>query len=186
MPASSQLTPPAEQGRGRFYFTNDFRSIPQIFTQETIKVSRSSITEDPFRARVNKPHQVIRGIDFQGGPFLYGYVTTRPKPTAEVLLISHMGDPVLCLWNAGLGKAAAFTSDAKSKWAFDWLRWDGYQRFWAQLVRSVMRNSGRMALAMESAVDVTGDKATVQVDAIVSASRRRRSTDCSLFCGGAA
>lgn len=155
----------ARTGKGRFYFTNDFRTIPQIFTQETIKVSKSSITEDPFRARVTKEHQSVRGIDFEGSPFLYGYVTTRAKPTAEVVLSTHMNDPLYTLWNFGLGKVGAFTSDAKTKWAYGWLRWDGYQRFWAQLVRSVMRNSGQSKLAMQSEVIVQGDTAIIRVDA---------------------
>lgn len=155
----------ARAGKGRFYFTDDFRTIPQIFTQETIKVSKSTITEDPFRPRIVKNHQTVRGIDFEGSPFLYGYVTTRPKPTAEVVLNTHMNDPLFCIWNYGLGKAAAFTSDAKTKWAYGWLRWDGYQRFWAQVVRAVMRNSGRMAVSMQSEVEVQGDKAKIKVDA---------------------
>jgi Ca-activated chloride channel homolog len=155
----------ARTGKGRFYYTDDFRTIPQIFTQETIKVSKSSITEHPFRAQVVKDHQCVRGINFEGSPYLYGYVATRPKPSAEVILSTHLNEPLFCIWNFGLGKSAAFTSDAKSKWAYGWLRWDGYQRFWAQAVRTVMRNSGRAALILQSQVQVKGDKARIRIDA---------------------
>lgn len=153
----------ARAGKGRFYYTDDFRTIPQIFTQETIKVSKSSITEDPFEPRVLKEHSCIRGINFEG-KHLYGYVSTRPKKTAEVILNTHLNEPLFCLWNFGLGRSAAFTSDAKSKWAYGWLRWDGYQRFWAQVVRTVMRNSGRAALTMQSRVVVKGDKARIKIE----------------------
>jgi len=37
--------------------------------------------------------------------------------------MSHQEDPVLATWRFGLGRAAAFTSDAKAKWAVLWLRW---------------------------------------------------------------
>lgn len=47
----------------------------------------------------------------------WGYVITRPKPTSEVLLAADTGDPLLAWWRYGLGMTAAFTSDAKSRYA---------------------------------------------------------------------
>ena len=88
-----------------------------------------------------KPTQVLSGIDLQVAPFLLGYVATQPRPTAEIFLVSDRGDPLLASWQYGLGKSVAFTSDAKARWASDWLEWPGYAKFWTQLVRDTMRKT---------------------------------------------
>ena len=81
----------------------------------------------------------MSGIDLNLAPFLLGYVATQPRPTAEIFLVSDRGDPILASWQYGLGKSVAFTSDAKARWATDWLEWSGYGKFWTQLVRDTMR-----------------------------------------------
>ena len=74
-------------------------------------------------------------------PFLLGYVMTRPKPTSEVILATESGEPLLAWWRYGLGMTTAFTSDAKSRWAAEWITWEGYSKFWTQVVRQTMRKS---------------------------------------------
>jgi hypothetical protein len=74
---------------------------------------------------------------------LKGFVSTQAKDTAEVLLASESEAPLLARWNYGLGRTAIFTSDVKNRWAVDWLQWDGYGKFWAQLVRETMRHLDR-------------------------------------------
>src|SRR5207237_214487 len=83
--------------------------------------------------------QMLDGIGLEHAPPLRGYVSTKPKPLSEVLLVSDYGEPLLARWRQGLGQAVAFTSDVKNRWASDWLHWPGYQQFWAQLVRSPTR-----------------------------------------------
>jgi hypothetical protein len=58
-----------------------------------------------------------------GLPQLQGYVATTPKPAAQVVLISNLGGPVLTVWQYGLGRVVAWTSDALGLWTADWLRW---------------------------------------------------------------
>ena len=48
-------------------------------------------------------------------------------------LVSDKGDPILAHWQYGLGRAVAFTSDAKAKWARDWLGFPGLVIFTALL-----------------------------------------------------
>lgn len=129
----------ARWGRGRYYFTADPYDIPQIFTKETMSASKSSLVEEPFLPQVLHNDPVIQGIDWGSTPFLFGYVVCSAKATAKVPLITERGDPLLATWRFGLGKTAAFMSDAKSRWAGDWLGWPGYNVFWAQVVRDTMR-----------------------------------------------
>ena len=66
---------------------------------------------------------------------------TRPKPTADLWLATETGAPLLATWRYGLGKAGAFTSDARNRWAIDWLRWPSFDRFWAGVFRHLLREA---------------------------------------------
>ncbi len=154
----------AERGGGRFYHTNDPRSIPRIFTKETTQVARSAVVEEATRPRVVKSAAVLRGIDWGGAPPLRGYVATRARPRSETLLVAGHGEPLLALWRQGLGKAAAFTSDVKDRWASAWLAWPGYQKFWAQLAREVMRHRAQHAFALQARA--ADGRVEVTVDAL--------------------
>ncbi len=131
-------------GRGRYYYTEDVYSIPRIFALETQLASKASLIEQPFRPAVRHGHhEVLREIEWDRVPPLGGYVATTPKLTAETLLVSHQQDPVLAVWRYGVGRAAAFTSDAKAKWGVLWLKWDMYGKLFSQLVRWILRSGGR-------------------------------------------
>ncbi|MHC4876992.1 MAG: FixH family protein [Planctomycetota bacterium] len=153
----------AEIGKGRYYFTNDPLAIPQIFAKETMTASKSAINEEPFLPQVIRSTPALSDIDFDAAPFLLGYVVTRPKPTSEVILATETGDPLLSWWRYGLGMSAAFTSDAKSRWAAEWLTWPGYNRFWAQVIRQCMRKSDAKGFLVD--VERHGSTARVTLDA---------------------
>lgn len=129
----------AQWGSGRFYLALDPRTVPQIFAKETMTASKSAIQEAPFVPVPVRPADFLGGVKFDQAPFLLGYVTTRKKPTAEVWLASEKGEPLLATWRYGLGQAGAWTSDARNRWAVEWLRWEGFGKFWAQLVRKLAR-----------------------------------------------
>ena len=131
----------ARIGNGRYYHSTDPTNIPQIFAKETVTASKSAINEQPFTPTILRSTQVLDGVRPEDAPPLLGYVTTRPKPTSEVNLITEKGDPLLSWWRYGLGMSVAFTSDAKSRWAAEWITWPGYSKFWAQVVRHAMRKS---------------------------------------------
>ncbi len=52
-------------------------------------------------------------------------------------------EPHVALCMGELGRAVAFTSDCKARWAVDWLGWDGYAKFWSQTVRWTLRRARR-------------------------------------------
>jgi uncharacterized membrane protein len=134
----------ARWGRGAYYYTEDVHAIPRIFAQEAERASKSSLVEQPFKARVRNPsHEILQGINWDRVPPLGGYVATTPKGNAETLLLTHRDEPLLEVWRYGLGRAVAFTSDAKPKWGVDWLRWRDFNKFWAQVVRWTLRTGSR-------------------------------------------
>jgi uncharacterized membrane protein len=155
----------AKWGRGRFYYTEDSQTIPRIFTLETQLASKASLIEQPFKPQLTAPsHEAMQEIDWKNVPPLGGYVATTLKPTAELALMSHQEDPILATWRFGLGRAVAFTSDAKAKWGTLWLRWRDFNKFWAQLTRWTLRSSSKGdTTAMVQRIDQTGE---VVVDAV--------------------
>ncbi|MEZ6131331.1 MAG: FixH family protein [Planctomycetaceae bacterium] len=155
----------ADIGGGRSYFCTDASSVPQIFARETITASKSAINEEPFLPTLVRATPVLEGVPLDDAPFLLGYVVTRPRPTSEVILAQpETGDPILSWWRYGLGMSVAFTSDARSRWAADWLTWDGYNRFWAQVVRHCMRKSDTRGLTVD--VQRSGDQTHLIVDTL--------------------
>jgi uncharacterized membrane protein len=120
-------------GNGRFHLTDDATNLPQIFAEETTSVQRSYLIEEPFFPNLAGRSPILSGI--QQVPPLYGYVGTSPKATAQVILETHQGDPLLAVWQYGLGRSVAWTSDATGRWGADWVRWQGFPTFWAQAVR---------------------------------------------------
>lgn len=154
----------AQIGGGRFYMCDDPGSVPQIFAKETVEASKSAINELPFIPLLMRPTQVLTGIDIETAPFLLGYVMTRSKPTSEFILASEAGDPVLVWWRYGLGITVAFTSDAKSQWAAEWLTWPDFGKFWAQVIRNAMRKSESKGVFVE--VQRQPDAARVVVDSV--------------------
>ena len=129
----------AEQAKGHFYFCDDVARVPRIFVLETSIAGKMGVTEEPFFPRVVHAVPWLAGLDFPHAPTLLGYVETQPKPAGQLVLAAKNGDPLLVLGHYGRGTSVAFTSDIESRWAAAWLRWAGFDRFWARLAREAMR-----------------------------------------------
>ena len=154
----------AQIGGGRYYFCDSPDAVPQVFAKETVEASKSAINELPFTAQLVRPTSVLEGIDLELSPLLLGYVVTRPKPTAEFILASESGDPLLAWWRYGLGMSVAFTSDAKNRWAGEWLAWPDFGPFWAQIIRHAMRKEDNRGVFVDVRRD--GDKTFVSLDSV--------------------
>lgn len=157
----------AERGNGRFYLTSDALTLPQIFSTETMRVAQSSLIEEPFIAVPLGSSPITAGVNWPQSPLLLGYNATKPKPTAELLLTTERGEPLLATWRYGLGHAAAFTSDAKSRWGAEWLSWPGYAQFWSQLARGIMRRSEDSNFVVNT--NERGDTLDLAIDAVTPA-----------------
>ncbi len=143
----------ADQGRGRFYNVTSPNDLPQIFIKEAAVILKSAIFEEPFNPQYAAASELVRGIGANEYPQLLGYVATTPKPRAEVPLLTDKGDPLLAHWQYGLGRAAAFTSDAKAKWAKNWLGWEKYRQFWSQIAQWSLRRLENADFTTEVSVE---------------------------------
>ncbi len=154
----------ADAGDGRLYMVEDIGALPKIFMKETQEAQKSQLVEDVIHVRVAKKVEAIEGTGVENAPPLHGYVTTKPKPTAETILISDLGEPILARWRHGAGNSVAWTSDVKNRWGVDWIRWGGYPKFWAQVIRSSMRR--KVYDSYDLTAKVADGRAMVTVDAI--------------------
>ncbi len=156
----------ADAGDGRLYMVEDIGALPRIFAKETQEAQKSQLVEDDIHVRIAKRVEAIEGTGVENAPTLKGYVTTKPKPTAETILISDLGEPILARWRHGAGTSVAWTSDVKNRWAVNWIRWGGYPKFFAQVVRSSMRR--KVYDSYDLFAKVADGRAQVTVDAIDS------------------
>lgn len=153
----------ASAGGGQSYSTMDAGTITRIFTQDTLMHTGRMIREEPFEPEFVEKHPMLTGFEKWDSPALLGYVKTLRKATAQVPLVTDLGDPLLAHWRYGLGKVTAFTSDAKSRWASLWItRWPGFSRFWSQVLRETARPPQGRHMDLSAAMD--GDEARLRVD----------------------
>ncbi|MCA9238555.1 MAG: VWA domain-containing protein [Planctomycetales bacterium] len=143
----------AQIGRGRYYETQDPATVPQIFTKETMQASKSAIKEDLYAAVRTGDHPMLSGFTDADLPFSLGYVMTEVKPTAQLLLAAETGDPLLAVGRYGLGHGLAYTSDLTERWGGEWLAWDDCGRFWAQVIRSILRKADAEGMAVNAGVE---------------------------------
>jgi uncharacterized membrane protein len=153
---------------GRYYGprtnpgTSNPAQLPAIYIKETRLVSQAFLYEKKF------PPNLL----FSTGPTeelpkplppLYGFVRTTPKqnPLVEIPIetppIGEQKFPILAYWHYGLGKAVAFTSDARTQpgkkfWDRDWAEWNMYSKFWEQVIDWSLRpvESKRLTMTAET------------------------------------
>lgn len=154
----------AKEGKGRPYIVTSPSMLPQIFIKETAVILKSAIYEEPFKPQQRSASELIRGIGAADYPSLLGYVATTEKPRAETPLWTHKGDPLLAHWQYGLGRAVAFTSDARAKWGKNWLGWEQYKQFWSQLAQWSLRRLENADFTSE--VNVENGQGSISVEAL--------------------
>jgi uncharacterized membrane protein len=131
----------ARVGHGRWAATEDVTYLPRIFAKEAFLVSRRAFVENAKGIQpVIYTSSLLEGFFQTGVPKVYGYVGTTLKPRASLVMHgAEPDDPLLANWSIGLGKCVAYTSDSTSRWGRDWVAWNGYAKFWSQIVRWVSR-----------------------------------------------
>jgi Ca-activated chloride channel family protein len=127
----------AHKTKGKSHFVENPDSIPQIINAEVKSTEDLAIQERPVRAVRVRPVEFTDGIDFTKAPRLEGFVQAEAKEGSEVILRVDDKKPLLVRWRYGLGRVIAFMSDAKSRWAAPWVRWEAFGTLWPQMVRDV-------------------------------------------------
>jgi len=151
----------AIEGGGEFYAVINPRILPRIFVKEIRVVRRPLIREIPFTPFVEPTGSPLTESLGTPLPLLGGLVLTQPResPDVNLLMVAPEGQPILAHWQAGLGRVAAFTSDAHDRWAKDWIDWPGYRQLWTGLARTIARPAGSSNFELMTTFD--GDQLVV-------------------------
>jgi len=169
---SSRLRNIAADTGGKYYEVRDPRALPRIYQRETRRVARPLVKDLPdVPPRMVGRNDIVEGINDPLPP-IRGFVLTTVKdnPLVEVLMRSPEPDEpenstVLASWTYGLGRAAAFTTDAGYRWSTSWKEWENYDKFVSQLVRWSMRpldDQGKFSVAS----DIKDGKVRIVVTAL--------------------
>ena len=147
----SYLERVARSAEGQSYFLIDISALEQIVLKDVMEHTGTSVTEREFVPTAEQDFEILRGLDLsEPGPLL-GWVKFETKPEAETLLWAADEDPLFVRWQYGLGRAAVFASDAKDRWATNWVGWDGFDTFWANALRDILPRSPETATQTEYA-----------------------------------
>lgn len=141
----SYLEKVAATSGGRSYFLNEPMGLEQILLKDVETFSGSTSVEKSLVPLLSERSDVLEGVGMENAPPLRGYVRFKAKPGSETLLQINAAkkDPLYVHWQYGLGRAAVFTSDAKSRWAEPWIGWPGFDKFWTNAARDLLTRVDR-------------------------------------------
>lgn len=128
----------AQNANGKAYLVADPADLEQILLRDVKEHTGSIAVEKPIRVSVAKQAEILDGVGIEKAPALRGYVRFIARETADTILNAEKDDPLLVRWQYGLGRAAVFTSDAKSRWAANWVNWPGFNRLWTNIFRDLL------------------------------------------------
>lgn len=150
-------------GGGRFYIVTDMRSLPTIFTEETMQASRAALSRDPFTATRGESHQITRGLDLSSAPQLLGHAIVVRKPRSRVLLWAAEDEPLLAAWRYGLGRSAVFTTDLGVEFGQPWRDLDLLTTLLDRTSRTILRETEARA---SFGVEINGSEGTIFMDVV--------------------
>ncbi|MCP4155706.1 MAG: VWA domain-containing protein [bacterium] len=127
----------AAAGEGDIYFTTDAAELPQVFSQEVIRVSRRGFAREatpttllPDILRLQIP------ID-KAPPVLGGYnlSSLRKGASCAVITADDFKAPVIAFWQKGNVFAAAVTAEVDGPYTGEFAKWPESQELIVNLVR---------------------------------------------------
>jgi len=124
----------AKGANGRFYYTDAGDNIPRIFAKETFMAAKAYLNNREFTPVITNQHNIIADAASDGLPSLLGYIAATPKSTARMLLASDQEDPILTVWQYGLGKTIAWNSDISGKWSANYVGWGDNISLWQNMI----------------------------------------------------
>jgi len=99
-------------GHGEYFKADETDRLNLYFGGDSVE------TDDDLEIFVyDSNHFITENLHDLG--YIYGFNSVYPKTNARMLLSTNEGDPVLTIWNYGLGRVASLSTDDGSKWVPD-------------------------------------------------------------------
>jgi uncharacterized membrane protein len=132
----------ATWGKGQYYLVENVDDLPKVIMQETraaqgehVQIGETSLVATQI------DHPILSGLAISELPPLQGYNALRSRSedgAVDVFVSASFDDPLLSVWQVGLGRVACWMGDAGEEWATPWLEADKTGLFWAQVMRYVL------------------------------------------------
>ena len=138
---------------GEFHYVENARALPDLMLREATRALAPEATgSESFYPHITDASPLLQGLDEPQLPPLSGYAYATARPGAEVLL--HVPrlerrDPLLAVWQYGLGRVAAFTASPRDD-AESWVGWPAFTKFWSQLGHWTAREHGDDEVAIDA------------------------------------
>jgi hypothetical protein len=124
----------ANWGKGRFYSVPDRFNLPEIIFKQPSSAKLPSYRQGTHSVRARGGRGWWGDVDPTAVPELAGYVETRTRPGAEVLLETVQGGhPVLSTWRWGLGRVTTMGTEPVGEGTGPWQSWPDYGRALARM-----------------------------------------------------
>lgn len=153
----------ATYGGGAFHEVDDPTKLRQVFIKEAQTIRKNLIREQAFEPVLEVTNSPVT-TGMSGFPALEGLVLTgaREDPSVQMPLTDPEGNPVFAHWQVGLGRSAAFTADATTRWGTHWVDWTGYSDFWSRMMRYVARPTESRGYDLQTRIE--GDELVIKLD----------------------
>lgn len=126
----------AKRGNGRMFFC-EAGTLPEIFAQETVAVSRSAFLDEatPFQATAGWLELAARPLGWLKAVDGYNLSYLRDGATAAALSGDEYAAPLIAFWQRGLGRVGAISFPVGGAYSQAVRAWDGF----ADMNRTVAR-----------------------------------------------
>ncbi|MCR4608783.1 MAG: VWA domain-containing protein [Eubacterium sp.] len=140
---------------GRYYFSRGAGNVPKIFTQEIYLSMNTYIQNGDFRLNASSSNAITRGLFENGWPNVLGYIAATSKDLATEVITSDQNDPILTVWQYGLGRTAAWNTDVSGAWTANLSGEGDYAAMWKRLTDYTI-NEGMSSADRVDTKDVDG------------------------------
>ncbi|MFN2144934.1 MAG: VWA domain-containing protein, partial [Anaerolineales bacterium] len=130
----------ADAGGGRFYYVLEPIDLSTVMVDESRAVQTANLQEGRTNVILgSENHPVMSGITLDAEALaLESYIAVQSKSALgaeDILLSGNFGDPLLSVWQVGLGHTAAWMGDVGEEWLPNFEKWDDLGKFWFQLIQ---------------------------------------------------
>jgi uncharacterized membrane protein len=139
----------AENGGGRYYQVLDPADLPDVMISESRAVQAENVQEGNTNIVLNiENHPILADIGLNELPRLSAYNALQRQPdlaVEDILVSGNFNDPILSVWQIGLGHVAVWMGDIGENWALGMMDWETQGQFWSQVIHYTLAspNLGR-------------------------------------------
>jgi len=145
---------------GRAYRSSNVGNLSQIFDKAIDEVFGPPLVLHRSVVELNPGQSLLERKTY---PDILGYVSTSPKDRGEVVLTSDRGDPLLAVWQYGMGHSFAWTSDVEGRWSKEWLADSAFKETFHRVMAKIQHHDYE---PYQTRVFVDGNQVTVLLSAL--------------------